>query len=107
MQEQRLFKRYKVRIPFRFMETGKNKEGVGEITDISASGAGMIVTCEKLQLLSRLEMWLEIPNSPEPLQASGRVEWLKNVAPGIFRIGIRFDKVDFMAISRVFKIGSS
>jgi hypothetical protein len=107
MQERRLSKRSNVRIPFRFMETEKNKEGVGEITDISSSGAGMIVTCEKLQPLSTLQMWLEIPNSPEPLQVNGRVKWLKNVAPGIFRIGIKFDKVDFIAISQVFKIGGS
>jgi len=86
------------------METARNREGVGEVTDISASGAGMIVTCGKLEDAARLDMWLEIPGRPEPLHAKGRVSWLKTIVPGIFRIGIIFDKVDFMAIAQALKL---
>jgi hypothetical protein len=104
MEERRKLKRSKVLIPFRFMEIGRNREGVGEITNLSSAGAGMLVTCEMLELFAQLEMWLDLPDMPGPLHAKGTVNWLKKIAPGIYRIGICFDRVDFIEIARVLKL---
>ena len=104
MEDRRIFKRFRVDIPVKFLVVENNKDGLGTIVDISAGGLGLIMTVEKIQPLSHLEMWLEISENKDPIRACGQVAWLKQVKSCMYRIGIQFDKVDFMGISKILRI---
>ena len=69
MNERRIFERFQVDLPVKFSYLDNAKEGRGRIVNISAGGGGMIVTEEKLLPATRLDMWLEIPDSREALYA--------------------------------------
>jgi c-di-GMP-binding flagellar brake protein YcgR len=104
MDERRMFKRFSVEIPVKFLVIEENKEGTGKIVDISASGVGLVITLERIQPFSHLEMWLEMPENNEPFHISGQVVWLRQVQPHVHRIGVQFDKVDFMGMSKVLRV---
>jgi len=64
---------------------------------------GMIVTDEKLLPATRLDMWLQISDNKDPLYSKGEVVWTMVSAPHVYKVGIKFDKVDLMGISRVLR----
>jgi len=103
MDERRIFERFQVNLPVKFTYLESEKEGEGRIVNISAGGGGMIVTEEKLYPGTRLQMRLSIPDNRDPLEAKGEVVWTMVHAPDIYKIGIKFDKVDLMGISRVLR----
>jgi hypothetical protein len=104
MDERRMFKRFQVDIPVRFLVVEENKEGMGKIMDISAGGVGLVITFEKMEPATHLEMWLDLPGSKEPFHTTGEVVWLRQIQPAVFRIGVKFDKVDFMGMSKVLRV---
>lgn len=104
MDERRMFKRFNVEIPIKFLVVEENKEGIGKIMDISAGGVGLVITFERMQPLSHLDMWLEMPENQEPFHVSGQVVWIRQVQPCVYRIGVQFDKVDFMGMSKVLRV---
>lgn len=103
MDERRVFERFQVDLPVKFIYLESAKEGSGRIINISAGGGGMIVTEEKLYPGTELKMWLSIPDNRDPLEAKGEVVWTMVHAPDIYKVGIKFDKVDLMGISRVLR----
>ncbi|MFH0739233.1 MAG: PilZ domain-containing protein [Candidatus Omnitrophota bacterium] len=103
MQERRIFERFQVELPVKFSYPGGAKEGMGKIVNISAGGGGMIVTEEKLLPATRLDMQMEIADDKEPLCVKGEVVWTMVAAAQVYKIGIKFDEVDFMGISRVLR----
>jgi hypothetical protein len=104
MQERRIFVRFDVEFPVKFIDQNTKKEGVGKIINISASGGGMIVTKESLPIETPLEMQFLIPDNKDPLQVNGKVVWSKTLKPEVYMLGIQFDKVDFMGVARALKI---
>ena len=102
--ERRIFERFKVDFPIKFIRKDDNREGRGRMIDISASGGGLIITAEELSPSVHLEMWLFIPDNHEPLYTNGRVIWTKKIKEDLYRAGVEFDKVDFMGVSRALRI---
>jgi hypothetical protein len=102
-QERRIFERLEVDFPVKFSYLEGAKEGMGRIINISATGGGVIVTNEQLPIAAVLDMWLHIPDNKEPLRTKGEVVWSIVSAPGVYKAGVKFDKVDFMGISRVLR----
>ena len=103
MDERRIFERFQVDLPVRFSYLEGTKEGMGKIVNISAGGGGMIVTGEKLLPATSLDMWLEVPDNKEPLYTKGEVVWTMVSAPDVYKVGVKFDKIHFMGISRVLR----
>ncbi len=104
MQERRMFERFNIEIPVKFRSLDSNIEGSGKIINISAGGGGMIVTTKYLLPGTPLEMQLFIPDDKAPLDANGKVIWLKIMEPTVFLAGVQFDKVDFMGMSRALRL---
>ena len=104
MEDKRIFERFKIEFSVRFLEVNARKEGCGKMVDISASGCGVLVTQTVLELDVSLEMWLNLPNNKDPFHSRGKVAWCKEVEPGIYRVGVKFDSVDFMSVSRVLRV---
>ncbi|MBM3255113.1 MAG: PilZ domain-containing protein [Candidatus Omnitrophica bacterium] len=103
MQERRIFERLQVELPVKFSYLGGAKAGMGKIVNISAGGGGMIVTGEKLLPATRLDMQMEIDENKEPLYAKGEVVWTMVSGPQVYKVGIKFDKIDLMGISRILR----
>ncbi len=103
MRERRVFERFNVEFPVKFLDLNTNKEGGGKIINISADGGCLILTAENLSSATPLEIQLFIPDNKDPLSANGKVIWSKMLRPEVFMVGVQFHKVDFMGIARALR----
>jgi len=103
MKERRLFQRFKVDFPVKYTDLLNKREGSGKMIDISAGGGGMIITQNKVEPSTDLEVHLEIPDNLEPLHVKGKVVWSMQIGADAYRIGIQFEGVDFFGLSRALK----
>lgn len=103
MQDKRIFERFQVRFPLRFLDLKENRESEAEVFDVSAKGLGMI-TREQLRPNTTLEMWLKIPDNREPLYTRGQVVWSKSHGQDAYRSGISLERADMMGLSRVLRV---
>lgn len=103
MQDKRIFERFQVRFPLRYLDLKENRESEAEVFDISAKGVGML-TRQQLQPNSTLEMWLQIPDNREPLYTRGRVVWSRPQGGNEYRTGINLERADMMGLSRVLRV---
>jgi len=102
-KDRRIFERFATKFPVRFIDLKRNKEGQAEVCDVSAKGLGIIVP-DQLALGTPLEMWLDIPDSGEPVYTRGEVVWSKLTEPGQWRAGVDLEKADLMSMSRVLRV---
>lgn len=102
MQDRRIFARFPVNYPLKFIDLKANEEAEAQTQNISAKGIGL-VTDKELKARTPLEMWLEIPDRGEPLYTRGEVVWAKTLQPNKYRIGVELEKADLMGISRIFR----
>ena len=103
MQDKRIFERFPVKFPLRFLDLKENRESEAEVINVSAKGVGMI-TREQLQPNTSLEMWLQIPDKGEPLYARGQVVWSKPQGTDAYRTGINLERANMMGLSRVLRV---
>lgn len=101
MKERRMFQRYRVNLPVEFVNLKDSSTGAGTMIDISPGGGGMIITKERLEPETPLDMKLIIPETEHVLSASGDVVWSAMVGPNTCRVGIRFEKIDFLSLARL------
>jgi hypothetical protein len=101
-KDQRIFERFRARLPLRFIDLKGNKEGQAEVRDISAKGLGILAKNE-LPPQTPLEMWLDIPDRGEPFYTRGEVVWSKLSEPGQWRVGVNLEKADLMGMSRILR----
>ncbi len=103
LRDRRIFARFPVRFPVRFLDASSNKEGQGTACDVSAKGIGMVSSAE-LTAHTPVELWLDIPDQGEPLYTRGEVVWSQAAAGNGYRSGINLEKADLMGLSRVFRV---
>jgi len=101
-EDKRIFERFFLKFPVRFLELNSNREGNGQTLDISAKGVSF-TTDEQLIPRTPLEMWLKIPDQGEPLYTRGEVVWSNRVSPTEYRAGVNLEKADLMGLSRVLR----
>jgi hypothetical protein len=102
MQDRRIFVRFPVELPLRYLNLRMNHTGIAKTCDISAKGIGIFAD-EELMPNSPLEMWLKISNKDEPLYMRGEVVWSRMVEQNRYRIGIELEKAEFMNFSYLLK----
>jgi hypothetical protein len=101
--DRRIFERFPVQLPLRFLGIDSSSEGQAQTYDVSAKGIGILAK-KALPLRTVLELWLDIPDKGEPLYARGQVVWSKQDSAGEgHRLGINLEKADLMGISRVLR----
>lgn len=101
-EDKRIFARFPVEFPARFLCPSTCREGYCEAQDISAKGVG-IVTHEALSPNSSIELWLHIPDKGDSLYTRGEVVWAERLEPNRYKAGINLDKADLMGMSRVLR----
>lgn len=102
-EDKRVFERFSVNLPVRFLGSSANEEVRAQTQDISAKGIGLI-TRERLPVNSSVEMWLEIPDRGEPLYTRGEIVWSKSTGIEEYRSGINLEKADLLGLSRVLRV---
>jgi len=103
LQDRRIFERFPLRFSLKYLDSNSNREGLAETRDFSAKGIGLLAN-EELPTHTPLDVWLHIPDKGEPLYAKGEVVWTKMVDSNKYRLGIKLEKVHFMAMSRALRI---
>lgn len=101
LNDHRIFERFKKEISARFVGLD-GKEGQAQTFDISAKGLGLS-TNQVLESHSNLEIWLDVPNSTDPLYTRGQVVWSKLSGKDGYRHGIELERADLMGISRLLR----
>lgn len=102
MEDRRIFQRFSIGFPLRFLDMKNSREGNGESRDISAKGIGLMANVE-LQPKTPLEIWLSIPDKGEPLYTRGEVVWSKPEGADEYRVGVNLEKADLMSLSRILR----
>lgn len=102
MDDRRIFARFAVEFPMKFLDLGENKEGEATTFDISANGIG-IVTDEELQPRNPLELWLKMPDTGDSFYTRGEVVWSRMVDSNKYKAGIHLEHADLMGISRLLR----
>ena len=100
--DHRIFERFPVNLPARYLNLDTGDEGLANTQDISAKGLGLTASRE-LKLHTALELWLEMKDRGEPLYTRGEVIWVKKADEDSYKIGVELEKADLMGISRVFR----
>jgi len=98
MEDHRIFERFPVHCPARFLNLDNGNEGVAQTVDISAKGLGL-ATDQELVLHTPLEIWLEMPGKGEPLYLRGEVAWTKTEGLDNYHFGVQLEKATLMGIS--------
>ena len=104
MDDRRMFARFVIEFPMRFLNREENKEGEATTFDVSANGIG-VVTSEELQPRNSLEMWFKMPDNSDLLYAKGEVVWSKTMDSNKYKAGIHLERPDLMGISRLLRAG--
>ena len=99
--DRRVFARIPIRLPIRFLASGRDKECPGQTIDISANGIGLLCK-ENLPPNTPVEMWLDLPETNSPFYTRGEVIWSDSpTIPAQQRIGVRLDKAELMGLAPV------
>jgi hypothetical protein len=101
MNDHRIFERFSKEFSARFIGLD-GKEGVARTFDVSAKGLGLS-TSQELEQQANLEIWLDVPNSTDPLYTRGQVVWTRLANNGGFRSGVQLERADLMGISRLLR----
>jgi hypothetical protein len=101
MGDHRIFERFKKEFSARFIGLdGKEKQS--QTFDISAKGLGLL-TADEVQPHAPLEIWLNVPNSTDPLYTRGQVVWSKPEGSNGYRLGVELERANFMSMSRLLR----
>ncbi len=99
IEDHRIFERFPVHCPARFLNLDNGNEGAAQTVDISAKGLGL--SCDQELLLhTPLEIWLQMPGKGDPLYVRGEVAWTKAEGLASYHFGVELEKAALMGISR-------
>lgn len=101
--DRRVFARFPVQFPARFLDSDSNQEGNATTCDISAKGLGLVSQI-KLNAYKALELWLDIPDNAAPLYARGEVIWCQPWGSHEYRCGVNLEKADLMGLARALRV---
>ena len=102
MEDRRIFQRFSVERPLKFLDMESGSEGQAMTLDISAKGIGLVSGSE-LKPRAALEMWLDVTDKQEPIYTRGEVVWSKRTESGNFTSGINLEKANLMDLSRLLR----
>ena len=100
--DRRCYERFMARFPAKFKDS---RGGFGTdvfLRDVSAEGA-KIVTKDRLFLNDSVALQVQLSDHFDPMTLRGQVVWLRHHNPSQWEIGLRFFKVHFMGIQRLYK----
>jgi len=103
-EDRRQFVRFDINLPIKFFDITNNRIGVAKSHDICAKGIGF-TTDTNLNKGTELEIWLDVPDGQRPIYTKGNVVWSMIISQDLYRVGVYLEKVDFLDLSRILRIG--
>lgn len=100
--DRRVFERFEVDFPARFIDARQNQEGKAQASDVCAKGMCLLLH-QEVKPSSALEIWLDLPDKGSPLYTRGRVVWTVQVKPQVWRAGVSLERAELMGLSRIFR----
>lgn len=102
MEDRRIFERFSVRLPLRFLNINSGKECIAETRDISVKGVGLVAS-EEFAVRTPLELWVDVPNGGGPFYSRGQVAWSRPAPDGQYFTGVNLDHADLMGVARILR----
>lgn len=101
--DKRVFARFAVNFPVRFLDAYSLQEGHATASDVSAKGVGF-TSKVRLNTYTPMELWLDLPDECGPLYSRGAIAWRQEVDKDEYRYGVHFEKADLMGLARVLRV---
>ena len=101
-EDQRLYERFSSRFPIKFKDTRNDFGTKVHLSNVSAEGA-KITSYEQLYLNDSVSLEVELSDSKGPMTMRGEVVWIEKQDNEIWDVGIKFHKVVFMNLWRIYK----
>jgi len=101
-KKRRLFERFQSRFPVKFKDTRNDFGTDVYLRNVSAQGA-KIATREQLYLNDSVSLEVELPDGKKPMTIRGEVVWTIKQDAEIWDIGLKFHKVVFMDMWRIYQ----
>lgn len=102
-RDQRVFERLNAELPGRIKKQSSDCECSILAKNLSAQGVNVLTT-ENFSLEDRVSLVFKNPRTSSSLDVKGRVVWMDREEPYFWKVGVRFDKIDFMQTSCIFNI---
>ena len=102
IKEKRMYDRFPSRFPAKFKDV---RQGFGTnvfLRNASAQGA-RITTKERLYLDDSVTLEVELADGKGPVILRGEVIWAKSKNPDLWDVGLKFYKIVFMDLWRLYK----
>lgn len=101
--DRRTFERFLARFPVKFKDSRKGYGANVSLRDACAQGV-KITTKEQLFLNDSVTLEIELPDCKEPMTLKGQVVWvMADEASGMRDVGLKFHKIDFVHMSRLYQ----
>ena len=101
-EDQRIFDRFTARFPAKFEDSRDDFDSEISLRDMSAQGA-RLVTHQRLRVNDSVSVQIKLPDGHAQLNLNGQIVWVKNQGFNVWEIGLKFNKVSFMALQRLFQ----
>jgi c-di-GMP-binding flagellar brake protein YcgR len=100
--DRRMFERVNMRVPVKYQLEENSTQGEASAANISAAGVG-VLTDRDIKPQQRLHLWLKFPDGRQPCYTRGKVVWCSQAREYLWRIGVEFDEINFVRLSRIFE----
>jgi hypothetical protein len=100
--DRRLFDRFLARFPVKFKDTRNDYGSNVYLRDVSAEGA-KILSKQRMFINDSVTLEVELHDGHDPLVLRGQVVWSKPSDLRYWEIGLRFFKVQFINLHRLYK----
>jgi len=101
-EHRRLYERFQSRFPVKFKDTRNDFGSNVHLRNISAEGA-KIVTQDRLYFSDSVSLEIELLDGKKPMTIRGEVVWTHKRDGEIWDVGIKFHKVNFMDLWRIYQ----
>jgi len=101
--DKRTYERFTARFPAKYKHSRYNFGTNVFINNASAGGFG-ITTKEKLYINDSVSLVVALPDSKGPFILNGEVVWVNAKSPKLWDVGLKFHKVNFMNVRRIYKL---
>jgi hypothetical protein len=99
-KDRRVFARFNSRIPLRYKNLNTGLTAEVFLRDIGGGGLKFITSERLVEPSDLVEIWIEAPNSLNPVHLKGKIMWLREVGRDVWDVGVSFNRARLVSLSR-------
>ena len=101
-EDQRIFDRFTVRLPVKFVHSEKDFGSAVFLRDASAEGV-KVTSQERLFPNDMVSLAIKLPDMDNPLILKTKVVWVESKEFDQWDVGLKFHRISFMNIQKLYK----